>query len=303
MRIDSSHKPWLTISLVVLIAGTAVYIPYATGRSASPGGDTLIGLAFGLIGAAMILFAALLGLRKKWLTLRVGSLTWWMKGHLWLGALSLLMVLFHGNFHFGGVLTTVLMVLLFVIIFSGVFGAVLQHVLPGVMTAQVPRETTYEQVQEGLGNLRREAYELVWSACGETPDPDEAAEIGALLSAPPKKPAKNELQEPGSIEGQEELNRFYKSTIVPYLQSSSSPRNALAGATAAAVQFDAWKVALDPALHRVLDDLAAVCAEARQIVRQIRLHRWLHGWLLVHIPLSMALLVLMLVHAVMALYY
>lgn len=303
MRLNSSQKPWLTISLVVLIAATAVYIPYAIGPSASPGGDTLIGLAFGLIGAALILFAALLGLRKKWLTLRVGSLTWWMKGHLWLGALSVLMVLFHSNFRLGGVLTTVLMVLLFVIILSGVFGAVLQHVLPGVMTAQVTHETTYEQVREGLGNLRREAYELVWSACGQTPDPDEAAQIEALLSAPPKKPAKQELHEPGSIEGQQELNRFYQSTIVPYLQSSSSHRNALAGATTAAVQFDAWKVALDPALHRALDDLADVCAEVRQIVRQIRLHRWLHGWLLVHIPLSMALLVLMAVHAVMALYY
>ena len=99
------------------------------------------------------------------------------------------------------------------------------------------------------------------------------------------------------------MNRFYESTIVPYLQSSSSQRNALAGATTAAVQFDAWKVALDPALHGALDELADVCAEVRQIVRQIRLHRWLHGWLLVHIPLSMALLVLMAVHAVMALYY
>jgi hypothetical protein len=38
-------------------------------------------------------------------------------------------------------------------------------------------------------------------------------------------------------------------------------------------------------------------------MRQELLHRWLHGWLLVHIPLSLALILLGAVHAVMALRY
>jgi hypothetical protein len=37
--------------------------------------------------------------------------------------------------------------------------------------------------------------------------------------------------------------------------------------------------------------------------RQVRLHHWLHDWLLFHIPLSFALLLLGAVHAVMALRY
>jgi hypothetical protein len=36
---------------------------------------------------------------------------------------------------------------------------------------------------------------------------------------------------------------------------------------------------------------------------QGRLHLWLHGWLLLHIPLSLALILLGAVHAVMALRY
>jgi len=39
------------------------------------------------------------------------------------------------------------------------------------------------------------------------------------------------------------------------------------------------------------------------LLRQERLHRWLHGWLLLHIPLSLALILLGAVHAVMALRY
>jgi hypothetical protein len=53
--------------------------------------------------------------------------------------------------------------------------------------------------------------------------------------------------------------------------------------------------------HETLGDLEDICDEARQLVRQENLHRWMHGWLLVHIPISLALMVLGAVHAVMAL--
>jgi hypothetical protein len=56
-------------------------------------------------------------------------------------------------------------------------------------------------------------------------------------------------------------------------------------------------------VHGVLDDLENICEEEHQLRRQIRIYVWLHGWLLVHVPLSMALLVLGAVHAVMALRY
>ena len=41
----------------------------------------------------------------------------------------------------------------------------------------------------------------------------------------------------------------------------------------------------------------------RQLRRQIRYHHWLHGWLLLHVPLSLALLLLGCAHAIMALRY
>jgi hypothetical protein len=52
-----------------------------------------------------------------------------------------------------------------------------------------------------------------------------------------------------------------------------------------------------------LQDLEDICDEARQLVRQEQLHHLLHGWLLVHIPISLALILLGAVHAVMALRY
>jgi hypothetical protein len=60
---------------------------------------------------------------------------------------------------------------------------------------------------------------------------------------------------------------------------------------------------MPPVAHPVLDDLSDICDEARQLMHQERLHRWLHGWLLVHIPVSLALILLGAIHAVMALRY
>ncbi len=53
----------------------------------------------------------------------------------------------------------------------------------------------------------------------------------------------------------------------------------------------------------MLDDLESICEEQRQLNLQTRLYHWLHAWLLVHVPLSIALLVLGGVHAVVALRY
>ena len=57
------------------------------------------------------------------------------------------------------------------------------------------------------------------------------------------------------------------------------------------------------AAHDVLHDLEEICEERRQLLIQRRLHLWLHGWLLIHVPLSFALLVLTAVHAVLSLRY
>jgi len=67
--------------------------------------------------------------------------------------------------------------------------------------------------------------------------------------------------------------------------------------------FQQLRLLLPPNLHSTADDLENICEEKREIDQQARYHRILHGWLLVHIPFSYALLLLGAVHAVMALRY
>ena len=87
-------------------------------------------------------------------------------GILWLGLLSLPLILFHGGFHFGGTLTRVLMWLLIITVGSGVFGAVLQNYVPRMMTTEVPLETIYAEIGNVQKLLREEADRAVESICG-----------------------------------------------------------------------------------------------------------------------------------------
>src|SRR5271169_600932 len=107
-----------------------LYGVYRVPPSGGSMGGSALGLAFGILGFAFMIFAALLGARKKVPVWRVGRAQTWMRGHLWLGLLALPILLFHSGFQFGGELTTALMILLIIVVVSGVFGAALQHYMP-----------------------------------------------------------------------------------------------------------------------------------------------------------------------------
>ena len=73
------------------------------------------------------------------------------------GLLSFPLILFHGGFHFGGLLTRTLMWLFVFVWVSGILGAALQHFMPRFQTAQLPMETIYEQIDRVRGQLAEEA--------------------------------------------------------------------------------------------------------------------------------------------------
>jgi hypothetical protein len=299
MRIDRTHRGWFIGSVIATVAAAALYVWQARTDPRGPRGDSWLGLTLGIAAALMILYAGFLGARKKLLLLRIGSVTWWMRGHLWLGTLALPLAVMHGAFSFGGLLTTILMWLLIVVVISGLVGALLQHALPDVMSAQVTTEHTYEQHEQVRWNLRREAYETVTQVCGAVAEAaDERSALEARTGHAPKEPKKTT-----EVEGREAISRFYVQRVVPYLRDGRANGSPLTDGTTASFAFEAVRTTVDPSIHETLDDLASICDEARQLRRQGLLHRWLHGWLLLHVPLSMALMVLLVVHAVMALYY
>jgi len=71
----------------------------------------------------------------------------------------------------------------------------------------------------------------------------------------------------------------------------------------AAREFEDYRKLFPAAAWPPITALEDICSEKRQLDHQVRLHHWLHGWLLVHLPVSAALLLLAFIHAVVALRY
>lgn len=274
MRVDRTHRPWFAATLVTLAAATAAYVLYAVETPAGPRGGSPLGLTFGVLGYATMVFAGLLGARKKVPVWRLGRAQTWMRGHLWLGLLSFPLILFHSGFAFRGPLTTVLMVLFFIVIASGVLGAALQHYMPRVITVRVPMETIYEEIPHVREQLLEEADNLV-----------------------------NSLAVDAEHEEKVRFRETYARAIRPFLNAPDVSNGELADEHRAGVLFQSIRRVTPAAMHEALGDLEDICEEERQLSRQSKLYRLLHLWLLAHVPLSIVLLALGGVHAVMALRY
>jgi hypothetical protein len=297
MLIDRSHRRWAIASAAILAAAVAVYAPYAL-RTGRPHGGTFLGLAYGITAFACMAFVTLLALRKKFPIWRIGRTQTWMRGHLWLGALSLPLVLLHSGLLFGHGLTAVLMWLLAIVWASGVFGAWLQHTVPRRLLRDVPMETIFEQIDRVRAQLLDEADSVVADACGklavEVAVPRAAVSPGVTALATVLRTGSG-----GSDDGAP-LREFYLREMRPFVESPART-HPLADQTAAATMFAKVRALVPPAFHAALADLDSIAEEERQLLRQERLHGLLHAWLIVHVPLAYALMVLALVHIVMAL--
>ena len=299
MLIDATHRKWALGFALGTAAGAAIYLPYARSAAQGPRGGSALGLIFGILAFLLMLFAGLLGARKQAPALHVGRLQQWMRGHLWLGLLSLPMVLYHGGFTWGaGAMTRLLMILTAVVIGSGIVGAALQHVLPRVMTREVPMETIYEQIGAIRQQLKKEAQDLVAAA------EKEFAKLPAAAAAVPAAAAPGAtIGTLSTVPSLEVFQEFAAKELMPFVDDPKGSATGWQQRATAVRAFGHVRTLLPPPLHPFLEDLENVCEEERQLLRQERLHLWLHGWLLVHVPLSYGLLLLVVVHAVMALRY
>ena len=216
MRIDRTHRPWVIATVALAIVSTIAYIFYAVETPGGPRGGSALGLTFGIVGYAMMLFAGLLGARKRVPTWRLGRAQNWLRGHIWLGLLSLLLILFHGGFAFRGPLTLLMMILFFIVIASGILGAAIQHYIPSFMTARVPLETIYEEIPHVRAQLREEADQLAIAICGP------------LDKAAPQPEAETEEQAQTVLveieyDDRERFREVYLQKVRPYFDDPETP--------------------------------------------------------------------------------
>lgn len=266
-----------TLAVAVVAVALFLWLYWRT-----PGGLTggsAPGLWYGIIGSGLMIYAGLLSAQRKLERRPIwGMRKTWVKGHIWLGLLSVVFIACHARLRWGGPVEIALWLVLGAVILSGVFGLILQQFVPGWIARRFQSEVPYGQMPHVCNVLLSEADTLIDSVAPEGDDaPGYAADLRAFhdqhvrpflkIDAPTKALLRNNLQSDAffaTLRGRVKLGE---------------------GGSAEALE--------------ALDQLDEICKQRRRIAEQQRMYHWLHGWLMVHIPLSIALLVLGVAHAVM----
>jgi hypothetical protein len=274
------HVRWCVATLLAGAASAAFYWHYQETVPGGPRGGSWQGLLFGIAGSLLMLFCGLFSWRKRhprrvWL----GSAEAWLKAHIWLGLLSVPLILFHSGFRFGGLADQLLMFVMAFVVLSGIVGLMLQQYLPAAIKSGVSAEAMYQQTADVCRRLRSAADEELAARCGSLFEP--------------------EAQQPGAAM----LKQFYLEQVRPYLGPEYDRTAPLSAPSQSRAVFEALADSLPEALHETLERMERMCQERRQLHVQERLHGWLHGWLLLHVPLSVALLILGLNHALWKISY
>jgi hypothetical protein len=284
----SEHLPWTIGVALAAVAAAGWFLVERLRAETWPGGSSTPGLVFGTIGGAVILFEMLLWWRKSVRGLRIGPVKAWMRAHIWLGLLCLPLLVFHSGLSLGGWLSTVLLLLLLAVIGSGIWGLAVQQVLPARMLDEITAENPPVEASFVVSSLVVEAERLVSASFRPAKNDAEPSSEKTLTA---RTTARSEVTA---------LHAFAGDMLLPYLRGGAGSLSPLRQSRRADVVFADLKDRLEPELHETADQLNALCDKRRHLDLQMRQQRWLHGWLCVHTPLSVALVVLMGVHVYVA---
>lgn len=255
-----------------------------------------------------------------------------MKAHLWLGLLSLPLVLLHSGAHMGGAFSTVLALTFYVVILSGVGGLFLQNVVPRLLWQYVPSETIFGEIDEVARQYASDGARVVLLTCGEAAEAEQrssssavradaigqsrgvrpsadsneplVARAGAARSVGTEiQPTRSGKREYPFVPLAAALAQAFQRDLEPYLLTGRSSRQQLGSTARDAAYFATLRTLVAAEAWPAIDALAQLCAARRQLDQQRVWHVVLHGWLWLHLPLSAALVVLLVMHVVFALRY
>src|ERR1700722_5235400 len=119
LLIDSTHTRWIIVTAGLAVGAVGLHWLLGRNTPGGLGGRTSVGLWYGIAGSALMLFAGALSAHRRlsairWLPIRrwIGPRQSWLRGHIWLGLLSAVVILCHSNYYLGGPLEIALWILL-----------------------------------------------------------------------------------------------------------------------------------------------------------------------------------------------
>jgi len=91
---------WFKFTLLSLVLLIISYVFYSISVK-NPNGATFVGLLYGIIALVAILLLMYYGIRKRSYYSTFGTLRGWLSFHIYIGALTMVLVAMHAGFSFG----------------------------------------------------------------------------------------------------------------------------------------------------------------------------------------------------------
>lgn len=219
---------------------------------------------------AAMLFLTFFNLRKKIPFLRVGSTSFWLQLHLYVGIFSGALFLVHISWSWPAGIFHQLLAWCYVVVFvTGVLGLWISRAFPRMLTI-AGYETPFERIPFVRANLREQAEALVLAGVDGQTSPVIAEfyvkRLGMFFTRP--------------------CNRL------AHLRQSRAPQAAHFS------QFDEVQRYARTGEREMLDKLRDLVAQKHLLDYQYSLQSTLRLWLFAHIPLSYSLLIFSVLHVI-----
>lgn len=263
-----AHKRMRWLKIAVIVSLVAI-IGYAFADvQPRPNGGSWYGYTLGTLGALLIVWLSLLGIRKRKMTSGAWSLKAWTSAHVYLGLALIVIATLHTGFQFGWNVHTLAYTLMMIVIISGIYGIFVYSTLPARLSNN-RREMTKGQMLDALAAIDRQLESAA--------QPLGRMESDLVISALEQDPFA------GGISA----------------RLSGRYRNCHTAEALERMEEDG----ITPEEVKVLSLLRKRKAQLDQIRRQIRLRSLLEIWLYVHVPVTIALLGALTAHIVSVFYY
>ncbi len=272
---------WIKLALLLGLLSAALYASQWLSPGQPPNGGTWQGYMLGTVGALLIAWLAMLGVRKRSYRSTSSTVQGWTSAHVYLGSMLLVVGTLHCAFQFGWNVHTLAYALMCGVIFSGVFGMYVYLHLPRMMStnrAEKDRERWLDEL-DAVDEKIRDAVQRV----------DAELQALALSALELTRLGGSTLRQLSAIDG---------SRIQPSGGGKPIPNPEQRVILETLVQRipDARK----KAEAEVLNELLGLFGRRQVILHVLRKDVQLQGmvriWLYVHIPLTVALLVALVAH-------
>jgi len=229
------------------------------------------GITYGTVATLLMLGDVLYAVRRRFLEYNLGKSKTWVQFHLYGGTLFAILVLMHSGFRLPvGTMNWLLWSLSIWVTVSGLVGVFLQRWIPTVLASGLSTEVVYDRIPELVAQIRARSEAMI-EECTETVRDFYRTNLAQSLAVP-------------------QLRAIYYVDVTGGIQTKLR-------------QFEYLRPLLTKDDREKLESLESMYRTKLELDAHYTLQRPLRWWLHTHVPLALALVLLVALHLYAVLVY